>query len=75
MRHDISTIDGFSNTKGDPNYWLDTVRDFWAETELDTDEIELCIIVKWFDERRKVSTSVCDHLWHHMPCPKCGKMS
>jgi len=50
---DIKEIDGFSQVKGDPNYWEDAVRDFWVETGLDTDEIELREIVKWFDERRK----------------------
>jgi hypothetical protein len=43
---------GFSRTKGDDNYWLDAARDFWAETELRTDLVDLEIILNWFDQRR-----------------------
>lgn len=32
--------------------WLDAVRDFWAETGLSTDAVDLEIIVEWFDKRR-----------------------
>ncbi len=53
----IDRIDGFSEEKGSPTYWLDAVRDFWAEMDMDTDEIELRFIVKWFDERRKKNES------------------
>lgn len=49
----IYDIDGMSQVKGNPSYWDDAVRDFWAETGESTDEVELRIIVKWFDERRK----------------------
>jgi hypothetical protein len=45
-------VKGFSNIKGDDNYWLDAVRDFWAETGLTTDSVELEEIVNWFDMRR-----------------------
>lgn len=47
------TPEGFSKVKGEPNYWLDAVRDFWDECDMDTDEMELVWIVNWFDERRK----------------------
>jgi len=49
---DLHDIDGFSQEKGAPDYWTDAVRDFWAETDLDTDSMELRVIVKWFDRRR-----------------------
>ncbi len=49
---DITNIDGFSQTKGDDGYWQSAVNRFWEETGLDTDEIELRQIVKWFDEDR-----------------------
>lgn len=51
---DITNIDGFSETKGDYNYWEDAVRDYWAYTGNDTDEFELREIIKWFDERRRM---------------------
>lgn len=35
--------------------WLDVVRDFWAETGLDTDAIELAVIINYFDSKRKNS--------------------
>jgi len=43
---------GFSDVKGEANYWLDAVRDFWAEMDMDTDEIELRWIINWFDKKR-----------------------
>ena len=43
---------GFSYTKGDKNYWLDAVRDFWSVTGLDTDCVDLEKIVLFFDEIR-----------------------
>ena len=47
---DIADLNG---EKGDPDYWLDAVRDFWAETGFDTDSWELRVIVAWFDKRRR----------------------
>lgn len=44
--------DGFSENKGDDNYWLDAVREFWSKTGLDYDETELVWIVNWFDSKR-----------------------
>ena len=49
---DTRTPVGLSDKKGDPNYFLDLVRDFWAETELDTDTEEIRWILNYFDERR-----------------------
>lgn len=46
------TPEGFSDEKGDPNYWTDACRDFWNETNMDTDTEELRWIVNWFDNRR-----------------------
>lgn len=48
-----STPEGFSSVKGDENYWLLAVKDFWHEMEMDTDEIELRVIINWFDAKRK----------------------
>ena len=45
--------DGFSDVKGDDNYWLDVVRNFWDDTGHDYDEFELLEIVNWFDEYRE----------------------
>jgi hypothetical protein len=52
----LSDIDGFSRKKGEPDYWLDAVRDFWTDSELDMDMTVLACIVKWFDERRKANS-------------------
>ena len=54
MPRDTKTPDGFSDEKGAPNYWLDAVRDFWADADMDTDTEELRWIVNWFDARRKI---------------------
>jgi hypothetical protein len=64
---DCNTNDprGFSGEKGAPDYWLDAVREFWAETGLDTDSIELAVIVNWFDQKREQLA--------HFPCVVCGK--
>ena len=43
---------GFSEEKGQPLYWLDAVRDFWAKTGLDTDETELMWTLNYFDKAR-----------------------
>lgn len=43
---------GFSEEKGQPLYWLDAVRDFWALTGLDTDETELMWTLNYFDKAR-----------------------
>lgn len=43
---------GFSSVQGASDYWLDAVRDFWAETGLDTDDSDVHTIVAWFDKRR-----------------------
>lgn len=43
---------GFSEEKGQPLYWLDAVRDFWATTGLDTDETELMWTLNYFDKAR-----------------------
>lgn len=58
MPIDTKTPDGFSAIKGEPNYWTDAVRDFWAETDLDTDSEELRWIVNWFDTRRNNGSSI-----------------
>lgn len=50
---DSKVPEGFSDEKENDNYWLNAVRDFWAETGLGTDEIELRWILNYFDERRK----------------------
>ena len=50
---DGKTPDGFSDEKVSNNYWLDAVRDFWAECDMDTDSMELAWILNWFDARRK----------------------
>lgn len=53
MKSETSLIpNGFSEIKGEKNYWEDAVRDFWASTGLDTDSVDLAIIVTWFDEFR-----------------------
>jgi hypothetical protein len=44
---------GFSDKKGDPDYWDEAYKDFWVETGLDTDSTDLAIIVTWFDKRRE----------------------
>ena len=54
---DISNIAGLTGEKGDDDYWLDAVRDFWATTGLDTDSWELRVIVAYFDKRRR---ELCD---------------
>ena len=33
---------------------LDAIRDMWAETGLDTDAIDVEMIVEWFDKRRGI---------------------
>lgn len=48
----ISRVEGFSDEKGKPDYWLDAVKDFWVETGLPTDVTDLEIILNWFDLRR-----------------------
>ncbi len=48
-----NTPKGFTRIKGDANYWLDAVRDFWADTRLDIDAYDLEEIVNWFDKRRE----------------------
>jgi hypothetical protein len=55
MNSDIPV--GFSDNKEEPNYFLDVVRDFWNDTGLDTDAIELRWILNWFDEKRKLKLS------------------
>jgi hypothetical protein len=50
---DDKAPDGFSDVKDSKNYWMEAVRDFWYDTGLDTDSMDLDTIVKWFDERRK----------------------
>lgn len=52
------TPNGFTLNKEDDNYWLNAVRDFWAETGLDTDSVELMWIVNWFDKRRNISREI-----------------
>ena len=52
MKNDGSVPAGFSSEKGEVNFWLDAVRDFWADTKLDTDCTDLEIILEWFDKRR-----------------------
>jgi len=52
MSRDTKTPNGFSDEKGAPNYWLDAVRDFWTDTDMDTDTEEVRWIVNWFNARR-----------------------
>ena len=48
---------GFKNSKEK----LDAIRDMWAETGLDTDSIDVEIIVDWFDKKRSVrEEGACD---------------
>lgn len=49
----VDTPAGFSDVKGEPRYWLDAVRNFWARTGLDTDDIELAVIVNYFQNYLK----------------------
>lgn len=51
----LETPDGFSDKKGDDNYWLDVVRQFWDSTNFDIDEIHLRAIINWFDDVRKIN--------------------
>jgi len=53
---------GFSPTKGDPNYWLDTVRDMWTELGVDTDESDLLRIVNYVDAKRLITCQGVDEL-------------
>ena len=41
---------GFKDSKAK----LDAIRDMWAETGLDTDAIDVEMIVEWFDKRRNL---------------------
>ncbi len=45
---------GFNYIKGDENYWTDIVRDFWADTGLNTDITDVGIIVTYFDKLREL---------------------
>ena len=53
-QHDVTheCPQGFSQEKGQSMYWLDAVRDFWSNTGLDTDEMDLRLIVNYFDKIR-----------------------
>lgn len=45
------TPNGFSDEKGTYNYWQSAVNNFWYDTCLSTDEIELRVIVNYFNEK------------------------
>ena len=49
---------GMSDEKGDSDYYLDAIRDFWVEMDLDYDELELVQILEWFDKRRGFSLDI-----------------
>ncbi len=53
MARDTKTPEGFSEEKGDHNYFLDAIRDFWTECDMDTDTEEIRWIINWFDDRRR----------------------
>ena len=40
---------GFTHTKGDRNYFLDSVKDLWAETGISTDSMEMLLTIHWYD--------------------------
>ncbi len=50
---DVECPNGFSDTKGNSNYWLDAVRDMWAETQLTIDEMDARIVFNYLDKKRK----------------------
>jgi hypothetical protein len=41
---------GFKNYKEEIN----AIKDMWAETGLDTDCVDVAIIVEWFDKKRNI---------------------
>lgn len=46
---------GFDKDPHDSKPKCDAIRDMWAETGLDTDSVDVGIIVDWFDKRRGIT--------------------